>query len=92
MLGCLKKNSILVCFLVILVLFLFYNRYYILELTRGSMCIEGMRNNLRFGRVKSHRSKVQEGATEYIPGPDYTKMTGGSTEYIDESSKYFNQL
>lgn len=92
MLKYIKKNCIYI-FLVIFVLFLLYNRYYILETFCGdSTCLEGMRKNLRFGRVKSHRSKVQEGATEYVPGPDYKKMTGGSTEYVDESGKYFNPL
>ena len=93
MLKYIKKNCTLVCLLVIFVLFLLYNRYYILEtFCSDSTCLEGMRKNLRFGRVKSHRGKVQEGATEYVRGPDYKKMTGGSAEYIDESGKYFNPL
>ena len=59
----------------------------------GVSHIEGMRKNLRFGRVLTHRNRVQKGAEVYNPGKDYKKMTGNvSTELLKERNKYYNPV
>ena len=88
-----KKNCLLIFLVVFTLLFMFLFRYDILECfgNNGVSHVEAMRKNLRFGRVMTHRGKVQDGTEVYNPGPDYSKMTGNvSSEMGSETNKFYN--